>query len=288
MNNTATSKATTEEREMLDFTVTEKEPFVETYMVEMTPATNIIRLFDKLFGSIFKDYYKCQMVPYQAVTGNAVFDNIFGSALELNLLFRPVSDSIDGIGEDGKIFGFVPKTDDFNKSSNAILNNINAINNRMKVGSQYMISQSACELLRNLFIDSFVIRDYKRIVKNPSPRSFHNANLIGERTIQTSTGYMNYTNIIESIVLHIDVNKLLQLIKGEKNENGDQLTYLAKPVSTIQQNGMTVTSPNGLLDISNTIIEIKCLNKNNIDKLNTLIGAKKDSNEITSPVRLVK
>ena len=81
MSNAAEAKK--EERKLLEFNVTEPEPFHETYRVELTTATQLTYLLDKFFGDVFNDYHKCQLTP--------IANNIptASPGYELNLLFRP-------------------------------------------------------------------------------------------------------------------------------------------------------------------------------------------------------
>ena len=149
----------------------------------------------------------------------------------------------------------------------------------------FTISQSATELLRNLFIDNYVFMD-PNFLTDPSPKRYVQRKLIGEQQARVNTGYNRFANVVENVILHLDINKVLQLVKGETNEKGEKLFYSIRPITDIFAN---VPNSAGFVPIrSETIIEVLRLNGAEWDNFNARIGASQKAQEVTSPVRIVQ
>ncbi|MDD3122007.1 MAG: hypothetical protein PHC62_00660 [Candidatus Izemoplasmatales bacterium] len=266
-----------EERELLEFNVTQHEPFKETFSVELTTATNLMYLMDKVFGSVFNDFHKSQIVPIVNMTS--------GTGYELNLLFRSKANAVEDVDGEGKVSAFVPRMEaEAPTSRNTMFSTLKKVGTASKTINQFMISQPACELLRTLFMDNWTLRDQK-FIADPNAKRYCNLGLIGERTVQENLGYMNNNNVtvIENIVMHIDVNKVLQMIKGDKDENGERLFYQIRPVMDVYAN---VQNPSGMIPIrSETVIEILRLNGDKFEEVKASVGATQKNEEIVSQIR---
>ena len=277
MTNTAEAKK--EEKRLLEFNVTETEPFHETYQAELTTATQLTYLFDKFFGEVFNDYYKCQLIPISNATTLSV-------GFELNLAFRSQVDATEEFDKDGKVAAFVPISESETSTvKNTMFRNIKSINNKARLTTQFMISQPACELLRTFFVDQF-IRDAREFINNPEPKKYCSYGLIGERTVQENVGYMKQVNIIENVVMHIDINKILQMIKGDRSETGDHYLYSIRPRTDIFAN---VPQSGGMVPIkSETVVEIIRLNEEKMDAFNATIGSYQNNQDVVSPIRQIR
>mgnify|MGYP005782955959 FL=1 len=278
MSNAAEAKK--EERKLLEFNVTEPEPFHETYRVELTTATQLTYLLDKFFGDVFNDYHKCQLTP--------IANNISTASpgYELNLLFRPQVKATEEFDSNGKVAAFVPKAESetFN-ANNVMYKNIKRINNNSKTANQFMISQPACELLRSLFLDQSTLRD-RDFISNPNPKKYCNLGLVGERTVQENIGYMRQANLIENVIMHVDVNKVLQMIKGDEAKDGSKLLYSIRPLTDIYA---SVPQAHGYVQIrSETAIEILCLNADKWDAYSAILGSNQSNQEVVSPTRQIR
>lgn len=266
-----------EKKVLKNLTVTEPDEFRSTYEVEMTTATELARLIDTLFGRVFNDYHRCNLNPIPNQFGA-------GSGYDLSLCFRPNANAIDEKDSDGKVAAFVPVSLQNNKSSNEIYNGIKRISNVAKADTIFYISQSAAELLRNLFIDNYVFTD-STFTTDPSPKKYVARRLIGEQQTRTNIGYNRYQPVIENVILHLDINKVLQLIKGDVNEKGEKMFYNIRPLTDIFAN---VPNNSGMVPIrSETVIEIMRLNGNEWDNFSARVGASQKSAEISSPLRIV-
>lgn len=267
------------EKVLKNLTVTETDDFRSTYDVEMTTATELAKLIDTLFGNVFNDYHRCNLMPVP--TGQ--FGG--GSAYDLSLSFRPNPTASEEPDNDGKVSAFVPSIAIGASTGNNIYNGLKKVSDIAKTHTVFTISQTATELLRNLFIDNYVFSD-QTFTTDPSPKKFINRKLIGEQQAKVNIGYNRFQTVVENVVLHLDINKVLQLVKGDTNEKGEKLFYKIRPLTDIYAN---VPNGAGLTPIrSETVIEILRLNGNEWDNFNARIGASQKVQEVTSPIRIVQ
>ena len=97
---------------------------------------------------------------------------------------------------------------------------------------------------------------------------------------------MKQVNIIENVVMHIDVNKILQMIKWDRSETGDHYLYSIRPRTDIFAN---VPQSGGMVPIkSETIVEIIRLNEEKMDAFNATIGSYQNNQDVVSPIRQIR
>lgn len=267
------------EKVLKNLTVTSKDTFRTTYEVETTTATELARLIDTLFGRVFNDYHRCNLTPVATGQFNG------GTAYDLSLSFRPNANATEEKDAQGKVAAFIPAVIAEANTSNPVYNGLKKVGNIAKSRTVFDISQNATELLRNLFMDGYVISD-PTFTTDPTPKKYKNHKLIGEQTAKIQVGYGQFSTVIENIILHLDINKVLQLIKGDENEKGEKLLYRIRPITDILAN--VPNNSTGFTPIrSETVIEILRLNGVEWDNFNARIGASQKAQEIVSPVRLL-
>lgn len=267
------------EKVLKNLAVTSKDTFRTTYEVETTTATELARLIDTLFGRVFNDYHRCNLTP----VANGQF-NGGATAYDLSLSFRPNANATEEKDASGKVAAFIPAVIAESNSSNAVYNGLKRVGSIATNRTIFDISQNATELLRNLFIDGYVISD-ATFTTDPTPKKYKSHKLIGEQTAKIQVGYGQFSTVIENVILHLDINKILQLIKGDTNEKGEKLLYRIRPITDILAN---VPNYAGFAPIrSETVIEILRLNGTEWDNFNARIGASQKAQEIVSPIRLM-
>lgn len=269
-------------REFLTLKVGVKEPFKPTHEVETVTKTQLLGLVDTFFKGIFNDFHKADFVPIQMANGTVAFD--------VMLNFRPRSGAKNGQDANGKFSAFVEeegKTYAENRTLSQIINNSSA----KKKGTRFMVSQAATELLRGLFIDQYTIRD-NTFYNDPNPQRYCNLGLIAERVVSDQRTPINPymggvpVQIIETAILHIDINKLIALIKGDKGKDGEVYTYSVRFLTDLFAN---TQNQNGSFNVkTDTIIEIMRGNTKEWDRFITLINGGMQRNEIYSDYRTVR
>lgn len=269
------------EKVLKNLTVKVKDDFRTTYDVEMITATELAKTIDTLFGRVFNDYHRCNLNPVQA----GQFNGAGSSAYDLSLSFRPNANATEEPDDEGKVAAFIPAVAADGKTANAIYNSMKKVSATAKLNTVFTISQTATEILRNLFIDNFVFAD-PTFTTDPSPKKYLQRRLIGEQQARVNIGYNRFTPVVENVILHLDINKVLQLIKGDKNEKGEKLFYSIRPITDIYAN---IPNSAGFTPIrSETVIEILRLNGVEWDNFNARIGASQKSQEVISPIRIVQ
>lgn len=269
------------EKVLKNLTVTVKDDFHPTYEVEMITATDLAKTIDTLFGRVFNDYHRCNLNPVQS----GQFNGAGSTAYDLSLSFRPNANAVDEADDSGKVAAFIPAVASAGNTANAIYNSMKKVSNTAKLHTVFNISQTATEILRNLFIDNFVFAD-PTFTTDPSPKKYVKCRLIGEQQARVNIGYNRFTPVVENVILHLDINKVLQLIMGDTNEKGEKMFYSIRPLTEIYAN---IPNSAGLTPIrSETIIEILRLNGVEWDNFNARIGASQKSQEVISPIRIVQ
>jgi len=283
-NNNPNGAANNNQREFLTLQVSEKDPFKPTYDVETITKTQLLALVDTFFKGIFADFYKSEIAPMQTANGTVAFDVV--------LNFRPnVGQNNDG-NNGGKLYAFVEdvmKERSSNATINKIINNASARNRK---ATKFMISQEATELLRTLFIDNYTLRD-QGFITDPNPRRYCNLNLIAERVVSENRGPMNAylgtmpVQIIETAILHIDINKVIAMIKGDKGDNGEKYTYSVRFVTDLFANSQ---NQNGVFSVkTDTVLEIMRANTKEWERFISVInGGVATNQEIYSDYRNIR
>lgn len=276
------SDSTKKTKEFLTLKVGVKEPFKPTHETETVTKTQLLALVDSFFKGVFNDFHKADFVPMQLNNGTVAFDVV--------LNFRPKTGATEGQDASGKFAAFVEeegKTYASNATLAQIINNSSA----KKKGTRFMISQPATELLRGLFLDPYTIRD-NAFYSDPKPQRYCNLGLVAERVVADQrtpiSPYMGGmpVQIIETAILHIDINKLMGLIKGDKGPNGEVYTYSVRFLTDLFANQQ---NQNGVFSVkTDTIIEIMRGNTKEWDRFMSIINGGMQRNEIYSDYQQVR
>ena len=276
------SDSTKKTKEFLTLKVGVKEPFKPTHETETVTKTQLLALVDSLFKSTFSDFHKADFVPVQMPNGTVAFDVI--------LNFRPKAGATSEKDANGKFAAFVEE-EGKTYSSNATLSQIINNSSAKKKGTRFMISQPATELLRGLFIDQYTIRD-NAFYNDPNPQRYCNLGLIAERVVTDQRTpihpYMGGVpvQIIETAILHIDINKLMGLIKGDKGPNGEDYTYSVRFLTDLFANQQ---NQNGVFSVkTDTIIEIMRGNTKEWDRFLSIVNGGMQRSEIYSDYKAVR
>ena len=276
------SDSTKKTKEFLTLKVGVKEPFKPTHETETVTKTQLLALVDSLFKSTFSDFHKADFVPVQMPNGTVAFDVV--------LNFRPKTGATSEKDANGKFAAFVEE-EGKTYSSNATLSQIINNSSAKKKGTRFMISQPATELLRGLFIDQYTIRD-NAFYNDPNPQRYCNLGLIAERVVSDQRTPINPymggvpVQIIETAILHIDINKLMGLIKGDKGPNGEVYTYSVRFLTDLFANQQ---NQNGVFSVkTDTIIEIMRGNTKEWDRFLSIVNGGMQRNEIYSDYKAVR
>lgn len=276
------SDSTKKTKEFLTLKVGVKEPFKPTHETETVTKTQLLALVDSLFKSTFSDFHKADFVPVQMPNGTVAFDVV--------LNFRPKAGATSEKDANGKFAAFVEE-EGKTYSSNATLSQIINNSSAKKKGTRFMISQPATELLRGLFIDQYTIRD-NAFYNDPNPQRYCNLGLIAERVVSDQRTPINPymggvpVQIIETAILHIDINKLMGLIKGDKGPNGEAYTYSVRFLTDLFANQQ---NQNGVFSVkTDTIIEIMRGNTKEWDRFLSIVNGGMQRNEIYSDYKAVR
>ena len=248
------------------------EPFHESYAVEMTTATKICSLIDKFFGAVFNDYYRCKLVPI----ANGL------KPYELQLVFRPIAGAIDEPDDKGLIPGFVESDNVNTSSSNEIYRSLIRAGNKSRSMNKFTLSQNAAEALM-YFVIPACIMNFKAFTENPSPMQYKKNYMIGERAVVENGNLIGYNgSVIETTVIHLDVDAVITAIKGNKVKDKDSNNYVdymysVRPRTEIYANNSMY--PNGMIPVkSETILELVRLNVEDWNNFMTEINIARNVN----------
>ena len=270
MNNNRNSKQGNEEKkEFMEITTTEFEPHNPHYDSTFITASDLAGMINKYFGLVFTDYVGCKLIPVVGMNTPNKYS--------LDLLFRPMG-GVDNSTEfkSGKVAAFVDiskeesnKMKQMNKSEE-IFANLKQSNVR-HVNKNFELSQNAAEMLRNLIMPVYIGNGnggYDKFINDPKPQRYTFNRLEGEKVAYKSQ-YGRSVPVVETKITGIDVDRVLGLIKGDKNKNKEKLLWRLRPVTEIYA---SVPNNVGIVPVrSETILEMVCLNVNNwgafIDKV---------------------
>lgn len=198
-------------------------PFDGTYQSKFVTTLTLSKYINELFRCTFKDYIGCTVSP------NLNNQNIGGGFVALDLYFAPNSDN----GKGASITGFCPigvTPISANKNMDVKKNNYLATalkhNAITTTSSTMQITQEAIDLLYDLMLFGL-----KGKLKK-SAKSFSDLGVTVEATDNRQYQYGNTRPSIYNIIRGLDINEVMRVIHGDKNNSTD---YQVSPVKPILQ-----------------------------------------------------
>ena len=190
-----------EQKGLLKLEFTEFDEFDGTIASKIINTHSLAKKVNARLGVIFKDYRGCYIQPTPT-----------GGGISVTLIFNQLSPA--EIGEDD-ILAF--RSIESNRGHGTIAERSRTITNGMRNGRRFQITDDGANALGQLFRD-------------PARINWNNAS--GEKYDQNGM-FREGSNFVTGL----DINKVLEMIYGSKNENGDIIYYnlgIMGPVSTPQ------------------------------------------------------
>lgn len=239
-----TKKAKLYLAEPVEFDGTSESKFLTT--------VSICKYINELMRGAFVDYVGCTVTPN---VNNST--GICGEPVTLDLYFAPNSDN----GKGASIRAFCPVGTDSNKepvtpTKNNYVGMALQHNTRVTTTSTMQITQNAVDMLYDLLI--YGLRNGVK----PEPKSFSAKGLAVETA--DAGQYGNPKPYVYNIIRGVDINAIMKIIFGDKQNNFEFQVTPIKPVLATQ-------STNGTLD-SKWLFLISKLDKNDFNDLMNELG----------------
>lgn len=190
-------------------------PIKEDYTVKksLTTTTKLSMQINEVFGPLFTDWYGSEVIPDS--NGN----------LMVNFVFRAIA--VPQNEELKKKMAFLPLSKMQEKTSNRTLDRIMSINMINSTNNQTMgLTQYGAEMAYDVMLNG------NRNKVNPNnPESFRKQNLIGE--IAENVGFGGMQQNIYCVISGIDIYKVLNVVFGTNDENGDRVIRNAVPIRPV-------------------------------------------------------
>lgn len=202
-------------------------------------TSSISRHVNSLFRRVFADYEGCKVIvdQQQDPNGISVLNQIHPIQVELYFPLGNVTD-----GDNSKVYAFRPITDKINNQKSNLSNNMGYTsrclghNIAMTTNKSSEITQDAIDIFHPLLWREVQMRTSV----NPSPAEFANLGIYVEGSTSNNSGiYTSQVNsrIIYNIVKFVDINSILSILFGEKDEDtGSRLIYQVTPIKPFDAN----------------------------------------------------
>lgn len=189
-----------EKRELLTLEFTDFAEFEATIAAKMVNTHSIAKLINERLQPLFADYRGSYVAPMAN-----------GSGVSITLIFNQLSlEQVNNLGPD-EFVAF--RSTDTGRGNGSIAERSKILLNGMRNGRKFQITDDAANALGVLFRD---------------PKKINWANASGERYEQNGimTSSCNY-------IQGLDINRVLEMIYGSKNDDGDKIYYQAAIMSPI-------------------------------------------------------
>lgn len=214
--------------------------FAATTSTALSTTTELAMQINEVFKPLFSDWHGCDVLVDEA------------GRLVVNFVFRAVT------GVDDAKRAFLPINQTLDKSQNKTMNRIVQINALNNASSRRLeMTKYGAEMIYD------VLNRAARQGRNPfDPKSF--LKLTGE--IYENAGYNNSIQNIYCTVMGIDINKILGLLFGTKDEKEGQIIYGLTPKRPVVAGQMPGAR-------TNFIVEIQKMTMRKFNEAMTRLGA---------------
>lgn len=223
------AKTNTEKKDRLKLIPDETIKLPTTVRTTLMSTTDLCQYINEVFKPVAKDYY-----------GSEVFPNANGQ-IEVNMVFKAIPDN------DKNRRVFIPiGADESKKTENSVLNRINALN-AMNMGSNTMkMTSYGTEILYDL-----MQTNARKKINPDKPETMNN--FFAE--IKENAGYGITVQNVYNTVVGLDIYKILPLIFGSTDDNGDKVIRKINPIRPLTAGVVVAARPNYLIEIQTMSIK---------------------------------
>lgn len=204
--------------------------FTGTVTTMLTTSTKLSMQINEVFKPLYEDWYGSEIIASDKVPGMLV----------VNFLFKALNE-----GDDEKR-AFLPVGKSQNRSSNATLGQINYINAVNRRNDTMEITEYGATSIYSIMS--------KDIQKSINSKSIDGMRESMKRYVGETHNQIMYSNVqnIYNIVTGIDINKVLSVIFGSKDERDDNIVYKARPIRPVTD--MVTSRPNYIVEVQKMTI----------------------------------
>ena len=234
------------EEEEYRISVAENEKFDYLTQTKYIDSNELCKKISDIFKFAFADCYGCTFDP---VPGANTF--------MISLYFDH-----DNHGDDEVLA--VSRDVDQDNTKNATLRRTRSYGRRLFEGDHYRITKSGISALTPFMMDQYDARAiYKNSNKNYG-RSEINWDKVVSETADSSYGYGNVPRQLTKISF-LDINKIVELIYGDTNEEGQKLKYGVQIIRS-------TPSIMGGVSVGSYMLAINCISEDNLFALARRFG----------------